>query len=327
MDGLHPDSRQSSQKRAIRGGFLALLVCAVVICVWTTFSDSPDQKGVTRGQFNDVLKLHARSLLEKPDEPAEATAATDKRIDDAIERVHSLIASHVSQDAAESLKNAKIGPDTWSDLSMVHRAMTDKRVQHVGFVVLEEVKKNMLANPIDIGNKIKERLDKNELRTLAQEVVPSRVRESLRRKWAGAKESDEASIWRAMLDPEGTSFAKLRANDTDTKAVTMQQPRQLRTGPWSAPTSINGWELAEGIVMIVMVSAAELVLHIDLLIPNVDMPLFVHAILMIPSYALGVGSCVIGMTVWCDLFLGALGVNVLDAILASMEWLPSPTLR
>merc|ERR1719183_1707172 len=74
---------------------------------------------------------------------------------------------------------------------------------------------------------------------------------------------------------------------------------------WDKPYPLTGWELAAGITMIVLISAAELVLHIDLLIPGVNMYWWIHALLFVPAYGLGAGTCYVGNSIWCQLFLDA----------------------
>lgn len=101
-------------------------------------------------------------------------------------------------------------------------------------------------------------------------------------------------------------------NSTNTKDA---PARTLRDGPWAKDFTLNGVELALGITTVTFTTAAETLLHIDMIGRNFNIPYWAHAMLFVPMLSTGTVTCVVGLSWWCEYFLSALGINLLDGIL------------
>lgn len=355
------DDGASSKRKWARMGFGLIFCVSAVVCLWSSFPSAgsrsslqTSQRGLVQApQFSAILETQARSLLDQHDAPESDKAAAHVHISAAIKQVETFIQKHLSAEQARKLQNIQLNDQQWRDLTVVSSALTNPKVQHVGRLLLDEVRQNGAAGPAEVGKKISARFAKSDVQGLAQEVLPASLRDALQRRWSQGQEVDKDDVWRVMLDPTGETFNRMRADkteksDDDSTAVakrllqaapsavtpaatpvTLPPPVPTRSPnyKWDNPYPLTGWELAEGITSIVFISAAEIVLHVDLLIPGVDMYWWIHALIFVPAYGLGFGSCYVGNSIWCQLFLGAVGVNALDALLVFMDALPSPTIR
>lgn len=68
-----------------------------------------------------------------------------------------------------------------------------------------------------------------------------------------------------------------------------------------------------GISSVILVAAAEVLVHIEMFVPKFSMPAWAWRLILTPTEAGVVATCKRGLNVWCDIVLGALGLNVLDA--------------
>jgi len=233
----------------------------------------------------------------------------------------------------DTIRKARLGEEGWNDLKHLLRALNDTRVKSIGQDVLSAVRRNALFGPAEIGEQIKVQLQGPKLMALTHELYPKHLREALLRRWGHQRNIDGKEVWRMLLDPTGEVFQKIRSNQSlatqgskiiPSSAIALpssSMTRLLRGGTWEKP-ELNGLELAEGITSIVFISAAELLLHLDLLIPQMKLPTWVHSIFFVPAYGLGASSCYIGLSFWCEFFLGALGLNALDAAIVMSGVIP-----
>jgi len=320
-------------KRYVWAGTLLLAIVGVVACVVSLmpgakFHSVPETFGAkTTGlfetdEFKSLIHSQVRSLMEinGVSNGMESDEHIHKHVDKAVTSAVDYIGKQASQSEMDSLRNAHLGPEGWETVRALLKALSDKRVQDVGHAVVQEARANLLAGPAEIGKRVRARLQKEHLLGVAQELLPPKLRSTLLQRWASvdAKEDD---IWKMMLDPTGGNLARLRDNTNSTtiesSALLGSTPsRSLRKGPWSGGPKfkLNGAELTLGIVDVVFVSAAEVMLHLDLLLPGVDFPRWVHGMLIVPAFAGGALSCKVGKSFYCEFFLGALGLNALDAV-------------
>jgi len=320
-------------KRYVWAGTLLLAIVGVVACVVSLmpgakFHSVPETFGAkTTGlfetdEFKSLIHSQVRSLMEinGVSNGMESDEHIHKHVDKAVTSAVDYIGKHASESEKDSLRNAHLGPEGWETVRALLKALSDKRVQDVGHAVVQEARANLLAGPAEIGKRVRARLQKEHLLGVAQELLPPKLRSTLLQRWASvdAKEDD---IWKMMLDPTGGNLARLRDN---TNSTTIESSALLGSTPsrsLGAPApkkkklKLTGLEITLGIFDIVFVSAEEIVLHLDLLIPGCDIPGWVHGMLGVPAFAGGTMSCAIKKkSFYCEYFLGALGLNALDAV-------------
>jgi len=263
----------------------------------------------TRGIFKtreltQLMESQAQSLMDH----VGATDDAKEHVGTAIGKMSDFVSQHLNADQLHALENAKIGAQGWNDLKMIMQALQDPRVQELGKSVLHEVRSNLKAGPLEIGKAVVERLERSHLHSLANDVIPRNMRTKLKARWAKIGTPSEEEVWRLLLDPTGETFEHMRSNGTDSVLS-----RRLNSGTFAHPI-LNGLELTTGISSCVFISAAEIMLHVDLLVPHLVIPNWAHAMLFVPGMGLGAASCTTGMSFWCDYFYGALGLNAVDAI-------------
>lgn len=327
----------SSHSKAFRVGLALVGLCAAVVCMYGTGtrafsapSESPVKShGILEApEFTELLQAQTRGLLEKMGAPPKMK----EHIDNAIVQARNYVKARCTSEELETLNQVKLTQQDWHDLRYVMQALNDTRVQKVGQVVLAEIKENSAGGPTEIGEAVQKRLAKDNVPDLAQKLLPAHLRQKIKEHFQTRiqqRQVSSADVWPLMLDPTGDVFGKIRANSTTDQSNVQNGMvpssaglRRLREGTWNKPTKLNGWELAEGITSVVFISIAELLLHIDLIVHQFKLPVWLHSIFFVPAYALGAGSCFIGLSFWCQFFLGALGLNAIDAILIVSEIIP-----
>lgn len=92
-----------------------------------------------------------------------------------------------------------------------------------------------------------------------------------------------------------------------------QLRRRLNSGTWANP-KINTVELTFSIIAVGLMVAMEVVQLVEIFKPDFEMPTWGWLMLVTPTEGAGVATCMIGLTVWCDIVLGALGINVLQEL-------------
>lgn len=335
------DSSVPIMGRALSWTLVGVMSTTVLLICFGQFGMSsklPGHQGILEAsEFDELLKVQSRKLLEQVHSPDDMEA----HIETAVENVHTFLAEHLEEEDEHRMRNVKLTSENWRDLGMLCNAIRDERVQRLGKVVLQEVRQNILADPSEVGEKVLSQFGRNELATLSQELLPGHLRNALVHRWGsrvrdaekhvteakrvvGATEALPSKIWHTMLDPLGNRFENLRRNashivlsDTDkdgSMSLAIGQ-RLLREGPWRGKFKLAAWEKATGITSIIFITAAEIMAHVDLLVPDMEkIPTWVEIMLFIPAYTFGTMDCIIGLSFWCDWFLGALGLNALDAI-------------
>jgi len=306
----------------------SLLVLGGVACFyrlspdtkWTHSAPSGSFGAETTGlfeteEFTSLMTSQVRNLMERhgiEDDRAQEHVVT------AMTSATQYIGKHVSDSEAYSISNARLGPEGWETVRALLKALSDKRVQDVGHAVVQEARANLLAGPAEIGKRVAAKLQREHLRTLAEELLPPKLRTTLRQRWASSN-ANEDDIWKMMLDPTGENLARIRGNSTSTtiasSALLPSAGRSLRDGPWARNFKLNWQELTLGITAVVFTSAAEVLLHVDLFVPNMRIPIWAHALLVVPAISTGTVSCVVGLSFWCEFFLGGVGLNALDIIM------------
>merc|ERR1719446_1577879 len=79
---------------------------------------------------------------------------------------------------------------------------------------------------------------------------------------------------------------------------------------WLSP-EIDTSEFVSSLVGVSMVFVLELIIHLSYWI-GFSMPLWAWLMLLCPTEGTAVATCLFGLSVWCDVILGTLGLNVLE---------------
>lgn len=333
----HPWTCRSLISRLGVGGLMGASVLTWAVVAFVSFYGSSFQStsfqkssGGSSGvldsvEFDEVLRTQARSLLDVPE--AKTKNVNAEHIDAAIKKVHKFFDQHFTKSQKMKLARHPFPATFWSDLKTLPGILKDRRVRNVGSTVLHEVRRNLLAGPAEVGKKVMAQLQRDSLQDLAHEVLPYRLREKLG-KWD--QEASGEHAWHAMLDPTGELFPRLRHNSTDlqfgktTMSLQIGEHRRLFDEDTTFLRLDHPAEFAEGIVSTVAVSAAVIVLNIDLL-SKLEFPKWVHGMLFLNAAAFGGLSCTFGLTLWCDMFVGGLGLLALEAGVASVHQIELPT--
>lgn len=86
---------------------------------------------------------------------------------------------------------------------------------------------------------------------------------------------------------------------------------------WYTP-ELNTLELSISISAVVLTFVTELLIHLDILMKEFDMPTWAWLLVFCPTEGTALATCMFGLTIWCDIILGAVGVNVLDIYFADL---------
>lgn len=301
-------------------GVVACLVCFLPLTRWSQTAPSGALGAETTGlfdteRFRSLMTAHVRNLMVDMNVDDDHV---QKHVDDSLASAAQYIGNHASSSEENSLRNVRLGPEGWETVRALLFALSDKRVQDVGHAVVQEARANLLAGPAEIGKRVVARLRKEHLLSVAQELLPTKLRSTLIQRWDAAN-AQEDDIWKMLLDPTGEKFAKIRENTTSStieSSALLASPsvRSLRDGPWGGPFKLNWAERTIGITAVVWTTAAEIMLHIDFFLSNFDPPRWVQGMLIVPAISGGSLSCAIGKSFYCQYCLGALGLNALDAI-------------
>jgi hypothetical protein len=244
----------------------------------------------------------------------------EKHVDHSLDSLQRYIGNHGSSGEVHSLRNLRLKPEDWEIVQRLVVALADKRMQDVGKAVVHEARTNLLAGPSEIGKNVVNRLRKDHLLSVAQELLPTKLRNALLQKWAKAN-PNEQEIWKMLLDPTGEKLARIRDNSTSNiiegsglLPFDKKPTRSLRQGPWEGPFQLNAGEITLGVMSVIFTTAAEIMLHIDLLMNQWDIPKWLQTMLFVPAIGGETLSCAIANSFWCEFGLAALGLNALDAV-------------
>lgn len=316
----------SSHLRYVIAG--SLLLVGAAVCLVSVMPGNTSSHHVPSGalgtettglfetaEYRSLMTSQVRSLMEGS---GVEDGKVQKLVDNSLTSAQTYMANHASKSEINSLRSAHLGPDSWETLRALLMALSDKRVHEVGHAVLQEARANLLAGPAEIGKRVAERLQREHLLALAQELLPQKLRSTSMQRWAEAG-ADENDIWKMMLDPTGESLQRIRDNTTiESSALLGSSPvrsfRNLKEKTLNGPFTLNPAELTICISSVVFITAAETLLHIDIFSRKIKFPDWVHAMVGIPAVGGGIVSCGIAVSFWCDWFLGAIGINALEAL-------------
>lgn len=292
-------------------GLLAILGCAVSFVVVTTTGATGMAGGEqmhvsTHGvfdapQFAEILrnqvKLHSGDLSEDQ---------VNSHVSTTITHLKNFTHDNLPKAKATALNNVRLSPEDWADLASIANAMTDKRVRSLGKIVMDTTTENLFAPKEIIEQKVLDQVRQNasDILNLRREMLPARVlvkiNDMMRR--------DPDSVPRAGIMGEETLNA-MRRHSTAGRRLDEEEL------PWVSNTpTVDASSLTLGILSTLFITAGEILMHIAIFWPGFTLPSWVWDLMDAMGQVTGVASCKLGMTFFCDYALGALGLNVVDAI-------------
>lgn len=246
-------------------------------------------------------------------------------VNQTLNRLQNIVVKRLPQEQRDALEQNQVETRTWSDIARLIRAMRDPRIKELGRETFEMIRNSsVFEDPEALSLKIVNRLRHKgeELNSLRKELIPHSFTEALDR-WSkenlgtGSTTETHSKAWRGMLDPSITRL--MRGNGTieidmteGREKIDMTEGRRLNMGTWAHPV-LNGFELTIGITTVVLIAAMEIMIHIEIFNSKFSMPTWAWMMVIMPAQTVGVWTCVTGLSIWCDLVFGALGLNVLDA--------------
>lgn len=326
----HPKEETTIQHtNSLRHVFIGVLLfagaatCLLSLAHLETKSSAPS---VTNGmetttfwethEFRSLMSSNIKGMME-------SVGAKDDRIDEHVNNSIASLTHYIGKHATEAeknkVRNARLNAQAWETVRAFIKTYSDTRVQDVGRVVVEEMRRNVLAGPSEIGKRVAARLEKDHTLGLAQDLLPAKLRTALYQRWASSNVKED-DMWKTVLDPTGETFKRIHVNTTGTNiksSALIASSRSLRSGPWKGPFKLNAAELTLGITSCVLLSAMEIIFHIDLYThaKHIALPHWVYYMIAIPSLISGAIDCEIGLSFWCQYFLGVLGANALEGII------------
>lgn len=255
---------------------------------------------------------------------------------EALVEFSALVDEHLDAGGRAALREARLGPEDWAAFGGALRAVKDSRVQHLGAEALQVLKNNS-GSAAGARKALKERFQarQGELQRLREDVVPRRLSQRLQA-WAREKGSDEVEkVWGGMLSPRALQEMSRRdlpqsSVQTQTRQVSIAShvreltkvEQQLRrrlaaavgADTWANP-KINTVELTFSIIAVVLVCVLEVLIHVNLFVKEFSMPTWAWILILAPTEGTAVATCLFGLTIWCDVIFGAVGLNILDLFL------------
>lgn len=265
-------------------------------------------------QLRVLLETEIQPLMQDKD-----SAMIASGVNATLNRLENVVVKNLPKEQREMIEKQQISARTWADFAALAKAMRDPRVKELGRNAFDVIRNSsVFEGPKALSLKIMDHLMPRaaELNSLRKELIPRSFTEALDR-WAqerhlvGSELTDEShsEAWRGMLDPRITKL--MRGNGTI--EIDMTAGRRLNAGTWAHPV-LNGFETTVGITTVVLVVVMEIMLHIEVLNPKFSLPTWAWMMILVPANTVAVWTCVTGLSLWCDLVFGALGLNVLDAI-------------
>jgi hypothetical protein len=101
---------------------------------------------------------------------------------------------------------------------------------------------------------------------------------------------------------EGSGERRLQAVDITVEA---------QTDAWANP-ELNGMEMGLSLASVCTLLSFEVLLHLEFFVDNFYMPWWAWLLIMLPTEGLGVTTCIIGFSRYCQMILGALGVHLVE---------------
>lgn len=337
------DAKRGRIRKGVASGLLLALTLSVV--VWCGFEFGPtvtgtaEAPGATKSspgiignpEFRVLLANEIRPLLQGHNEDQ-----IKMGVNTTLNRLDNIVVKNLPKEQREILEKQEVEAQTWADFAALAKAMRDPRVQRLGKEAFQVIRNSSIFDgPAVLSAKIIKHITDTgrvaEMQSLREELIPKGFTSALDR-WAkenlangGASDDSDAAhskAWRGMLDPSITKL--MRGNGTIEIDYEYEgrrlddKGRQLNMGTWAHPV-LNGFETTLGITTVVLVTAMELVIHIEIINPKFHMPTWAWLLVFMPAQTVAVWTCVTGLSLWCDLVFGALGLNVLDALFLIMR--------
>jgi hypothetical protein len=180
----------------------------------------------------------------------------------------------------------------------------------MGKIVLEVMSENLFASKDVIGKKVMEKMQPrhDEILDLRAELfTPNVNHKALKR-----IENGQSVEWDKLLGTNALEGMRRKAEGQQSLAPS----RQLGvTMPFVGKAPADTAEsLTLGILSTIAISAGEIMLHIEMWWPGFALPGWAWDVMFQSGALMGVTSCKLGTSFWCNFALGALGLNLIDAL-------------
>lgn len=118
---------------------------------------------------------------------------------------------------------------------------------------------------------------------------------------------------RLLQDKHGEFFEDVRQFQED--MARRLQPIEIgvavQTDAWANPV-LNGFTFGLGLASNLMLLGFEVCLHLEFFLPGFYMPWWAWLLLIGPTEGLGITTCIFGLSIFCKMMLGAVGVHVIE---------------
>merc|ERR1719379_364986 len=261
----------------------------------------------------------------------------------------SLLDEHLDSSGKAALRQAHLSASEWQSFGRMLSAVRDVRVQALGNQTLAVVRESS-GDAAAVQRKLQGMFQarKAELQRLRDELVPGDLSGSLRA-WAEEQQpSKVAGFVGGMLSPQALQEMSRRdlrmpQSPVQTRSVPSgiaSHVRELAARVQSAPGAagaaptaghvahllrrrldtwyhpeLNTVELTFSIIAVALVCVLEILIHLNILLKDFSMPTWAWILVVAPTEGTAVATCLFGLTLWCDIIFGAVGLNVLDLFL------------
>jgi hypothetical protein len=287
--------RQPFQRKVMTSAIIAV-VC--VVSAYAMFSQIGDAADGVEHRLFDAPEMH-RMLLESARPVLGATMNDEElsgHIKNTIKHLKERADTDLPQDQAAALKNAQLTPQQWQDLGQTARASRDRQVHKAGLLALQVLRANLFSSEKVIAEKMKEALTPyaRSLIKLRSQVVTEHMDVALN-KWAQSQQGETHGAWRGLLDSPSV-LQPIRDGEAPS--------RRLALGVGGTPV---------GVLSVVLVMIGEILVHVDMFVPNFSIPQWAWKLIMTPAEVTTALACTNGANAYCNTIMGTMGVNVLDA--------------
>lgn len=269
-------------------------------------------------------------------------------VSQALSEFGSLLDQNLSPKQKVALRDAHIDKETWLDLGKVLRAIRNGTVVKLGRHVFETIA-NSSSTEEDIQALLTKDLQSqgDKLAHLREELVPSRFLNN-----GGDVAGHTVDIWQTILSPEALKdmrrtdaldqvqlgsvvrdqlgrgsisehvrYLKQRVRNIQgggsKRAADFTSSPMLRQLTASAETladspTLDGLELSFSIAGLTLVVVLEVLVHMSFMVEGFDLPKWGWLMVVSPTDGMAVATCFYGLSIWCDLILGAIGLNIIE---------------
>lgn len=267
-------------------------------------------------------------------------AALRRDVDELLGHLGSLVDAHLDADVREALQGVRLDRGLLRDLKSMINAAHDGRLVALGREIVELVRNTTTASEEEISRSFVARLRPRqaELARLRDELIPTRFIRPAGRTSA----APTVDLWRGMLSPEAVSEMRKAPPPVQQSSVASQRVpaealtahvRDLaaRVGARSGPAAagikaerrlpelmyasnvvnvMSGGEIALSITSIVIATGLETLFILNQCVGGGLMPLWVWIMIIVPTEASTIATCMVGFNMWCYILLGIVGTNV-----------------